>query len=133
MVASGHVGRSDVAESIEICVFDAVAIEPTDVSFDEAIRFARDARVDGYISIGGGSVIDTTKAANLYVTHPAELRRYVNAPLGDGVAVPGALVTWTLVSCWAHAAGATATRAAMSRNFPFVMDFSFETLKRDRR
>jgi len=79
------------AAAIEICVFDSVAIEPTDASLDEAIRFARDARVDGYVSIGGGSVIDTAKAANLYVTHPAELRAYVNAPLGDGRAVPGPL------------------------------------------
>ena len=37
-------------------------------------------RPDGYVSLGGGSVIDTGKAANLYATHPAPLRTYVNAP-----------------------------------------------------
>ncbi|MCE9577707.1 MAG: iron-containing alcohol dehydrogenase [Deltaproteobacteria bacterium] len=76
---------------IELAIFDEIAIEPTDRSFDDAVRFARDARVDGYVSLGGGSVIDTCKAANLYATHPAELRAYVNAPLGDARPIPGPL------------------------------------------
>ena len=76
---------------LDVAVFDAVAIEPTDASLDDAIRWARDARCDGYISLGGGSVIDTAKIANLYAAHPAPLAAYVNAPLGDGRAVPGPL------------------------------------------
>ncbi|HEY5933627.1 MAG TPA: hydroxyacid-oxoacid transhydrogenase [Kofleriaceae bacterium] len=86
-----EVRASLVAAGIEVAAFDAVAIEPTDASFEDAARFARDARLDGYISLGGGSVIDTCKAANLYATHPAALRAYVNAPLGDGQPVPGPL------------------------------------------
>ena len=66
-------------------------VEPTDASFLEAARFAREGRFDGYVSVGGGSVIDTCKAAALYATYPAELLAYVNAPLGEGRAVPGAL------------------------------------------
>jgi len=76
---------------LDVAVFDAVAIEPTDASLDDAIRFARDARADAFVSLGGGSVIDTAKIANLYAMHPAPLAAYVNAPLGDGRAVPGAL------------------------------------------
>jgi alcohol dehydrogenase class IV len=76
---------------LDVAVFDAVSIEPTDASFDEAIRFARDARPDGYVSLGGGSVMDTAKAANLYATYPAALRTYVNAPVGDAQPVPGPL------------------------------------------
>jgi alcohol dehydrogenase class IV len=76
---------------LDVAVFDAVSVEPTDESFDEAVRFARDAKPDGYVSLGGGSVIDTCKAANLYATHPAPLRTYVNAPAGDAQPVPGAL------------------------------------------
>jgi len=76
---------------LDVAVFDAVSIEPTDESFDQAIRFARDAKPDGYVSLGGGSVMDTAKAANLYATHPAPLRAYVNAPAGDAQPVPGPL------------------------------------------
>ena len=76
---------------VDAIVFDAVAIEPTEASWDVAIRFARDARPDSYVSIGGGSVIDTAKAANLYSTYPASFEAYVNAPLGGGVTIPGPL------------------------------------------
>ena len=76
---------------LEPTVFNSVAIEPTEESWDEAIRFAKDVKPDGYISIGGGSVIDTAKVANLYSSHPAPFAAYINAPLGDGRAVPGHL------------------------------------------
>lgn len=76
---------------VAVTVYDRVAVEPTDESFGDAIAFLRDAGagIDGVISIGGGSVIDTAKAANLYASHPAELLAYVNQPIGQGVAVPG--------------------------------------------
>jgi alcohol dehydrogenase class IV len=76
---------------LDVAVFDGVSIEPTDASFDEAVKFARDAKPDGYVSLGGGSVMDTCKAANLYASHPAPLRTYVNAPAGDARPVPGPL------------------------------------------
>ena len=76
---------------IDVAVYDEVVIEPTTDSFQAAARFAAEGRFDGYISVGGGSVIDTCKAANLYATHPAEFMSYVNAPIGGGVQVPGAL------------------------------------------
>lgn len=72
-------------------IYDEVSIEPTDVSFKNAAKFAEEGQFDGYISIGGGSVIDTCKAANLYTSHPAEFLDYVNAPVGNGIPVPGEL------------------------------------------
>jgi hydroxyacid-oxoacid transhydrogenase len=86
-----EVAQSLAAAGLEAIVFDDVAIEPTDASLDSAVRFARDARPDGYVSLGGGSVIDTAKIANLLASHPAPLRAYVNAPLGDARPVPGTL------------------------------------------
>jgi alcohol dehydrogenase class IV len=76
---------------IDVAVYDEVKVEPTDASFRAATRFAAEGRFDGYVSVGGGSVIDTCKAANLYATHPAEFLDYVNAPIGAGKPVPGAL------------------------------------------
>src|SRR5689334_12580118 len=72
-------------------VYDEVVVEPTTASFQAAARFAADGRFDGYVSVGGGSVMDTCKAANLYASHPAEFMTYVNAPIGGGQKVPGAL------------------------------------------
>ncbi len=79
------------AAGVDVAEFAEVRIEPTDGSFRAAAAFAADAAVDGYVSVGGGSVIDTAKAANLYATHPAPFERYVNAPLGEGAPVPGPL------------------------------------------
>jgi hydroxyacid-oxoacid transhydrogenase len=83
--------RSLRAAGLDAAVYRDVHVEPTDVSFRTAAEFAKSGRFDGYISVGGGSVIDTCKAAALYATYPADLRTYVNAPIGDGNPVPGAL------------------------------------------
>ena len=79
------------AEGIEPVLFDRVRVEPTDASFREAIAAAGEASVDGYVAVGGGSSIDTAKAANLYTTWPADLLAYVNAPIGRAEPVPGPL------------------------------------------
>jgi hydroxyacid-oxoacid transhydrogenase len=76
---------------LDVAVYADVRVEPTDQSFLDAARFAADARPDGYISLGGGSVIDTCKGANLYATYPADFLAYVNAPIGEARPVPGQL------------------------------------------
>jgi hydroxyacid-oxoacid transhydrogenase len=76
---------------IEAVVFDRARVEPTDASFREAIKFAGDGEFDGFVAVGGGSSMDTAKAANLYSTYPAEFMTYVNPPIGKGTPVPGPL------------------------------------------
>ena len=76
---------------VDADVYSEVRVEPTDRSFQHAATFAAEGRFDGFVSVGGGSTIDTCKAANLYSTHPADFLAYVNAPIGDGRAVPGPL------------------------------------------
>jgi alcohol dehydrogenase class IV len=76
---------------VDVATYDEVKVEPTDQSFLAAARFAQEGKFDGFVSVGGGSVIDTCKAANLYATHPADFIAYVNAPVGEGRAVPGPL------------------------------------------
>lgn len=66
-------------------LFDKVRIEPTDSSFKAAIDFAKQGNFDSFLAIGGGSVIDTAKAANLYLCHPEnDFLDFVNAPVGKG-------------------------------------------------
>jgi hydroxyacid-oxoacid transhydrogenase len=79
------------AAGIDAVLFDRVRIEPTDISFKEAIDFATQGRFDGYVAVGGGSTIDTAKAANLYATYPADFLTYVNQPIGQGRPIPGKL------------------------------------------
>jgi len=76
---------------IDAVLFDQVRVEPTDISFKEAIKFAEDGNFDGFVAVGGGSSMDTAKAANLYLTHPADFMTYVNPPIGKGTPVPGPL------------------------------------------
>lgn len=79
------------SEGIDAVLYDRVHVEPTDLSFKEAIQFAVDGKFDGYVAVGGGSTMDTAKVANLYATYPADLMAYVNAPIGEGGPVPGRL------------------------------------------
>ncbi len=79
------------AADLDVALYDEVRVEPTDASFAAATAFARDAGIDGFVSVGGGSVIDTAKAANLYATYPADFLAYVNAPIGRGEPIPGPL------------------------------------------
>jgi len=76
---------------IETGLFQDVSIEPTDTSVKAAIDFARSFGADGYVAVGGGSVMDTAKIMNLYVTYPAPFLAYVNAPIGEARPVPGPL------------------------------------------
>jgi hydroxyacid-oxoacid transhydrogenase len=80
-----------LAAGIDVVTYTATHVEPTDASFQDAARFAQEVDPDGYVSLGGGSVIDTCKAANLYTTYPADFLAYVNAPIGEGKPVPGPL------------------------------------------
>ncbi|KMO73210.1 alcohol dehydrogenase [Mycolicibacterium chubuense] len=76
---------------LDVVTYTESSVEPTDESFRAATAFATETKPDGYVSVGGGSVIDTAKAANLYATHPADFADYVNAPIGAGRPVPGPL------------------------------------------
>ncbi len=76
---------------LSFAVFDGVEIEPTDTSFLAAAKFASEGSFDAFVAVGGGSTIDTAKAANLYASYPADFLDYVNPSIGKRRPVPGPL------------------------------------------
>ncbi|KAJ2525459.1 Hydroxyacid-oxoacid transhydrogenase, mitochondrial [Coemansia sp. RSA 2049] len=79
-----------VSESLEraginFSVYKDVRVEPSDASFQHAIDAARAYAPDAIVAVGGGSTMDTAKAANLFAVYrDAQLLDFVNAPLGKG-------------------------------------------------
>ena len=76
---------------IRFSVFDRVLVEPSDESFRQATAAAQSGDFDAFVAVGGGSTIDTAKAANLYSSYPADFLDYVNPPIGRGLPIPGPL------------------------------------------
>ncbi len=79
------------AEGIEVVLYPRARVEPTIGSFEDAVEFAREHEVDGFVSVGGGSSIDTAKVADLVTTHVAPVMDYVNPPFGAGKKPPSPL------------------------------------------
>ncbi|KDO20888.1 hypothetical protein SPRG_14119 [Saprolegnia parasitica CBS 223.65] len=81
-------------------LYDQVRVEPNDHSFKHAIDYMLNhpAKIDAIVGVGGGSVLDTAKIANLYSMFPPEdFYDYVNPPVGKGMPVPGALLPFIAI------------------------------------
>ena len=78
---------------IDVAVFSEVRIEADDASVERGARFIDEGDFNGVVSVGGGSVIDTAKAAMLYALYPTDdFLDYFAPPLGAGKPMPGALL-----------------------------------------
>lgn len=78
-------------QQVDYALYDEISVEPTDASFQHAAKVATEGGFDAFLAVGGGSTLDTAKAANLYSTWPADFFHYVNAPIGQGQPVPAPL------------------------------------------
>ena len=69
---------------------------------EDAILFARGNHFDAYCAVGGGSVMDTAKVANLFsVYRDAELLDFVNAPeIPAGVSGIKSNLRYLVTSCF---------------------------------
>lgn len=96
MVAIGHAGAlaADLsANSIAHAMFDAVAEDPTDASVAGIAEMARANGHDGFVALGGGSVIDAAKAAAIVLATGEPLTalkvpRIVDLAVTPVVAIP---------------------------------------------
>uniref|UniRef100_A0A1X7VIK2 hydroxyacid-oxoacid transhydrogenase n=1 Tax=Amphimedon queenslandica TaxID=400682 RepID=A0A1X7VIK2_AMPQE len=80
--------NSLTANGINYSIYSGIEIEPTEESLKKAISFASQKTFDAFLAVGGGSVMDTAKAANLYSCHPEnDFLDFVNVPIGKGLPV----------------------------------------------
>jgi hydroxyacid-oxoacid transhydrogenase len=77
---------------LDYAVFSEIRIEADDTSVINAAEFIAGGGFDGVVSVGGGSVMDTAKAAMVYGLYPSEFLDYFAPPLGQGMPIPGALL-----------------------------------------
>lgn len=92
VAATGAVQRVIDTLPCQVAVWDDSHVEPTAESLRRITDYVRrTGRWDAFIAVGGGSSIDTAKAANLMFTNPGDLLDYVNAPIGGGRAPTEAL------------------------------------------
>ena len=76
----------------------------------EGAAFARDNGCDFILALGGGAVLDSSKAVSAMATHPGDLWDYVNGGTGKGqppvnpglpiVTIPTSSGTGSEINCW---------------------------------
>ncbi|MCL2201899.1 MAG: iron-containing alcohol dehydrogenase [Oscillospiraceae bacterium] len=61
---------------IEYVIYDGVQPDPPDWSCEEAAELGRKEGVNGVVAVGGGSSLDTGKAARVLLTNPSPISNY---------------------------------------------------------
>lgn len=84
--------QSLIAQGIRVEVFSEIRIEPDDVSILNGATFLKEGNFDCVVSVGGGSAMDTAKAAMLYALFPTDFTDYFGAPVGAGKPIPGPIM-----------------------------------------
>ncbi len=79
-------------------IFDKVTPNPTRKGVMEASSEAKDKGCDFFIGLGGGSSIDTAKAAAIMMKNPGDLWDYASAGTGGGKVVKGAFPIVTITT-----------------------------------
>ena len=86
----------------DYAVWDKVESEPALEVGEAAIQFTREGKYDSVIGLGGGSVMDTAKAAAVSITNPGSLKEWVEVvfekPLAPLVLIPTTSGTGSEVS-----------------------------------
>ena len=90
---------------IEYIIFDAIEPNPRDITVQKAYQSALEAKADLLVAVGGGSSMDTAKAAGVLMTHGGRINDYegldkVTKPICDLIAIPTTVGTGSEVTFW---------------------------------
>lgn len=61
---------------IKVTTFDEVEPNPSNQLIERIYAIAKEANVDGFVAVGGGSSIDAAKAVNVLMTNPGPIGQY---------------------------------------------------------
>jgi len=75
---------------IGVAVYEGVQADPPFHTLEECAEIGRKENVDGVLAIGGGSTMDTAKAANILLTNPSPIKQYTVR--GGPVMKPGKIL-----------------------------------------
>lgn len=80
-------------DGLEVTVFGDVEPNPSNELIEKMYAIAKDAQVQGFVAVGGGSSIDATKAVNVLMTNPGPIGQYggiglVKNPVLPLIAIP---------------------------------------------
>jgi len=78
-------------QGIDVEVWDGVEPEPSAKSIEAGTEWAKNRKFDSFVSVGGGSSIDSAKVLNLILCHGGKILDYVAPPTGRGKAIPAPL------------------------------------------
>ncbi|WP_195199927.1 iron-containing alcohol dehydrogenase [Faecalispora jeddahensis] len=70
---------------VETSVFDQIGSNPTRTAVMEGAKFARDNNCDFIVALGGGSVMDASKAIAMMAANDGDLWDYVGGKTGKGL------------------------------------------------
>lgn len=79
IVAAGHAQRVEQllqAEGLGVVTYGRVRENPTTRDIDDCLQVARDASIDLFIGLGGGSSMDTAKGCNFLLTNGGQMKDY---------------------------------------------------------
>lgn len=79
IVAAGHAGRvRKLLEDagLKVTVFDTVCENPDTRCVDQCVNVAREAGIDSFVGLGGGSSMDTAKGCNFILTNGGRMQDY---------------------------------------------------------
>jgi alcohol dehydrogenase len=79
IVTAGHVQRVErslQAAGLGVVVYDRVRENPTTKDVDQCVAVAKQAGIDAFVGLGGGSSMDTAKGCNFLLTNGGRMQDY---------------------------------------------------------